>query len=260
VSQAAFYIICFRGIEAVKFFREKSSEYEEPAQIDLSAERWTRLGGHALQPLRYCLESVRSEFLAISKAVHLVDPDVLEGLLIENKNMATARLRKKRVSMIRTPATLEKERQSGGVGGLGQGTNPLDSFFPFDPYLLRRSNNFVEPFYGHWKGPVVSDVESDEDNDEEMDAETVASEDLLDNGDDDDNDDSSSQNSDSVNNNRQNFGGDPMSLGSQGPAPFLMTDRSMSVNTVEAKREALQAAWAEEHKRSRAYSIENGSW
>ena len=38
------------------------------------------------------------------------------------------------------------------MGGIGRGTNPLDSFFPFDPYLLRRSHGFIEPFYNHWAG------------------------------------------------------------------------------------------------------------
>merc|ERR1711976_145058 len=49
---------------------------------------------------------------------------------------------------------------AGGVGGLGKGSNPLDSFFPFDPYLLRRSYDFVEPHYRDWCGScTVDDLE-----------------------------------------------------------------------------------------------------
>ena len=27
----------------------------------------------------------------------------------------------------------------------------MDSFFPFDPYLLRHSYPFIEPFYNEWE-------------------------------------------------------------------------------------------------------------
>lgn len=37
------------------------------------------------------------------------------------------------------------------AGGLGRGSNPLDSFFPFDPYLLRRSHVYVASMYNSWK-------------------------------------------------------------------------------------------------------------
>lgn len=37
------------------------------------------------------------------------------------------------------------------AGGLGRGSNPLDSFFPFDPYLLRRSHVYIDQMYNTWK-------------------------------------------------------------------------------------------------------------
>lgn len=46
---------------------------------------------------------------------------------------------------VRTPGRVTK------AGGLGKGSNPLDSFFPFDPYLLRRSHVYVEDMYNTWK-------------------------------------------------------------------------------------------------------------
>ena len=39
-----------------------------------------------------------------------------------------------------------------GVGGLGRGRNPLASFFPFDPFRLRRSHRFIGPLYAEWRG------------------------------------------------------------------------------------------------------------
>lgn len=42
------------------------------------------------------------------------------------------------------------------AGGLGRGSNPLDSFFPFDPYLLRRSHAYVDTIYNTWKVELLS--------------------------------------------------------------------------------------------------------
>ncbi len=42
--------------------------------------------------------------------------------------------------------------------------NPLDSFFPFDPYLLRRSSRFINNIYVRWtlKGVQSSEVDEEE--------------------------------------------------------------------------------------------------
>jgi len=37
-------------------------------------------------------------------------------------------------------------------GGLKDKKNMLDSFFPFDPYLLKKSSKFIEPIYQQWIG------------------------------------------------------------------------------------------------------------
>ena len=37
---------------------------------------------------------------------------------------------------------------------IGSGYNPLDSFFPFDPYLLRESSKFIAPLYVNWSDVV----------------------------------------------------------------------------------------------------------
>lgn len=47
-------------------------------------------------------------------------------------------------SNVWTPARVTK------AGGLGRGSNPLDSFFPFDPYLLRRSHVYIASLYNTW--------------------------------------------------------------------------------------------------------------
>lgn len=182
VCQAAFYIMCFRGVEAIKFCQSGNLK-GDAARMDLGPDRWTNICTHPLLPLRICLESVRLEFLRISKMFALMDDQVLDRLLEDDRHQSGSehQRKKKRISLISTAVTLEKERKRGGVGGLGRGTNPLDSFFPFDPYLLRQSHGHIEPFYIHWEGgasedDVIIDDDDDEaansiDREEEMDEE-----------------------------------------------------------------------------------------
>ncbi|XP_035771085.1 RNA polymerase I-specific transcription initiation factor RRN3 [Neolamprologus brichardi] len=48
-------------------------------------------------------------------------------------------------------------RSSAGGDCVTTNTNPLDSFFPFDPYLLKRSGQLIEPLYQVWDD--LSDTE-----------------------------------------------------------------------------------------------------
>jgi RNA polymerase I-specific transcription initiation factor RRN3 len=197
VSQAVFYIMCFRGKECIQYYKQaqvyhdQQMENTDPTRkdydagsfadldtVNVSSERWNRLCAHHLQPLRYCLETVRGEFLLLAHAFHLVDGELLQRLIMEDRKMATpiesstsvATISpniKKKATSIRTAATLEKSRLNGGVGGLGRGSNPLQSFFPFDPYLLCKSHKFIEKYYKHWTGSCVPDEEEDSEDESE---------------------------------------------------------------------------------------------
>ncbi len=197
ISQASFYIMCFRGKECIQYYRRAVEyhqnleenhdcevlDYSDPQLIDITPERWNRLCSHHLNPLRFCLESVRGEFLLLADNFDLLDLNLLNKLIIEDRKMESSSMstirspppsslksgvkrmmrKRRKVSSIQTAATLEKRRIAGGVGGLGKGSNPLDSFFPFDPYLLRRSYVFVDPHYRHWNGSSC-EVDSKDDS------------------------------------------------------------------------------------------------
>lgn len=53
----------------------------------------------------------------------------------------------------------------GGTGGMGGGDNPLDSFFPFDPYLLYRSSKYIQPIYVKWDSCYLGDKDEPTVND-----------------------------------------------------------------------------------------------
>jgi len=210
--QAAFYIMCFRGYEAIGYYRkallsskqQKKDEgvhvadpsaqscYAEVESVDIGSSKWKFLCGHKYQPLKYCLESVRCEFLNLAEELDLfleptnsdgdqcgaeneVNKQFLQYLWrtsstkehgsnqdgIKNTTFSklprssTQRVRRRR-NIISTAATQEKKRLLGGVGGLGRGSNPLDSFFPFDPYLLQTSYEFVHPYYRNWEDCILT--------------------------------------------------------------------------------------------------------
>lgn len=271
VCQSAYYIMCFRGAEVVRLVRGSPEKGNAGllSHLDLSASRWTKICAHPLLPLRYCLESVRSEFLRISNVLSLLDGAVLERLgKDELRSSVTRQQRKKKIaSLITTAATLEKERLRGGVGGLGGGTNPLDSFFPFDPYLLRRSHSHVEPYYKHWDGGVSeNDIADDNDEDRE-------SADVVDGSDDDagsQNNSSDSDHSDSdsdaddteskPNNARKRFMSFASNTTSISSRPGSLEDKTISAGAVMTTRVELKKAWSTTVKRPRAPTSENGSW
>ena len=185
--QAAYYIMCFRGYEAVKYYRlacahkdDQESPYADPESVDISPQRWRQLCGHELQPLRYCLESVRHEFLLLAEDLNLfveaqdsgeagssmqldAEKKFIKSLWDSSEmkngdenNMTKRPLARRRSRIISTAATQEKKRLDGGVGGLGHGSNPLNSFFPFDPYLLQKSFLHVNPYYRNWEDCILT--------------------------------------------------------------------------------------------------------
>ena len=198
--QAAFYIMCFRGAEALSYYQKACQHkddpetlYADPDSVDISAGRWKFLCGHTLQPLKYCLESVRLEFLHLAEDLdvfHETGDDAgnedikreetkkfLETLRTTSSSSngnqqpkkSTVTPKRRRSTIISTAATQEKKRLAGGVGGLGRGSNPLNSFFPFDPYLLQKSYTHVHPYYRNWEDCILTmeDDKAEENHEEE---------------------------------------------------------------------------------------------
>ena len=170
----------------------------------------------------------------------------MHRLVADAKRMSTGRVNKKAASGISTKATLEKQRQRGGVGGLGRGANPLKSFFPFDPLLLRRSHAYIESFYNHWGGPVeeedmliLDEGREQEDGIFEMDYDGRPQE-----------DDASE---------------------AEDGAAVMVSDAEKECNLSPIKEllktpdsipnpDGVRKAWTENMKRPRSQSMENGSW
>ncbi|XP_013872545.1 RNA polymerase I-specific transcription initiation factor RRN3 [Austrofundulus limnaeus] len=128
--QAVFYTVIFRHRAILEANMKKGLEYLQSLNLE-------RVVLSQLNPLKVCLPSVTSMFAAITRKYQVV----FCYSVIEKNNKQV----------------LPVVRSSAGGDGVSTNTNPLDSFFPFDPYLLKRSGQLIEPLYQVWE--ELSDTE-----------------------------------------------------------------------------------------------------
>ena len=153
---------------------------------------------------------------------------------------STATPKRRRSTIISTAATQEKKRLDGGVGGLGRGSNPLNSFFPFDPYLLQKSYTHVHTYYRNWEDCILTmeDDKAEENHEEEAveyneDAESDVSD--LDEEEEDSDDDDDDEDDDEDEDSKQ----------STKPSPHLLDEPnlSMEIRRSRAMSTGSQASW-----------------
>jgi RNA polymerase I-specific transcription initiation factor RRN3 len=220
ICQSAFYIVAFRGADAL---------HNSEALKNLKSLPWQAVLTCGLDPLKYCLDSVCREFICVAKNLGLVSAawlnhtekrlqmnqlmceteDVADGVVkgrqgcvtpmrknrkrqrlesqteeepasIQSSNIECSMCGKWRACTPDTAAAYEDGKwscalntlnprlancdapeetvddhldpQSGDedTSALGLVENPLDSFFPFDPCLLRRTQKHLDGLYRHW--------------------------------------------------------------------------------------------------------------
>nr|AAC16259.1 unknown protein [Arabidopsis thaliana] len=128
--QAIMYVLCFRmrSILDVPRFRSQLTPLESILM-------------HKLNPLMVCLPSVVAEFLRQAKegGLFIVSDSFIFDDLLES----------------------ELSRAFGGF-------ERLDTFFPFDPCLLKSSNSFISPNFIYWSMVKATYDEDDDDNDAEV--------------------------------------------------------------------------------------------
>jgi RNA polymerase I-specific transcription initiation factor RRN3 len=199
--QALCYILCFRTRDILN---DPTGTGDQLLRGHKPTLHWM-LSVH-LETMKHCMEAIAFEFLRTAKNFNLVDRKILktqwkiqeahvfsEGANHDDNKTNTnedvtpnkpAITRSRithlggfaqpgfgsRVARRRLPDYKQFENNME-AGGIGKGSNPLDSFFPFDPYLLRRSFKFVENSYLSWE-MVSSDIDRefdtyDSDSDED---------------------------------------------------------------------------------------------
>ncbi|XP_039973819.1 RNA polymerase I-specific transcription initiation factor RRN3 [Xiphias gladius] len=129
--QAVFYTLIFRHRAMLEGNLKKGLEYLRSLNLE-------RLVMCQLNPLKVCLPSVTSMFAAITRKYQVV----FCYTIIERNNRHV----------------LPVVRSSAGGECVTTNTNPLDSFFPFDPYLLKRSVMLIKPLYQVWEELVDTEL------------------------------------------------------------------------------------------------------
>nr|XP_002740429.1 PREDICTED: RNA polymerase I-specific transcription initiation factor RRN3-like [Saccoglossus kowalevskii] len=124
VCQAAFYIFVFRHKQLLE--TNKGLNYVRSLNFD-------RIVTCRLNPLKVCLPTVVNMFATITR-MHQI---VYCYTVIERNNRTL----------------LPVVTQSHNTNVLTN-VNPLDSYFPFDPYLLSRSKKYIKPIYQEWEGTL----------------------------------------------------------------------------------------------------------
>ncbi|EMP37346.1 RNA polymerase I-specific transcription initiation factor RRN3, partial [Chelonia mydas] len=130
--QAVFYALIFRHKQLLDGNLRKGLAYLQ----NLNFERIVMC---QLNPLKICLPSIVNLFAAITRKYQLV----FCYTIIERNNRQF----------------LPVIRSSSGGDSVPTCTNPLDSFFPFDPYILKRSKKTIDPIYQIWEELSTEDLQ-----------------------------------------------------------------------------------------------------
>ncbi|XP_049759589.1 RNA polymerase I-specific transcription initiation factor RRN3 [Elephas maximus indicus] len=147
--QAVFYTFVFRHKQLLSGNLKEGLRY-------LQSLNFERIVMSQLNPLKICLPSVVNFFASITSKYQLV----FCYTIIERNNRQM----------------LPVIRNTAGGDSVQTCTNPLDTFFPFDPCVLKRSNKFIDPIYQIWedtsaeelqevKKPIKKEIVEDEDDD-----------------------------------------------------------------------------------------------
>lgn len=128
-----FYAVC-RALFYVFIFRSKELLSTERGRLFCKKLNLQRIVSSDLNPLRFCLQTIALTFSTIVRNNYLA---VCDTILEKNRRCFIPEV--------------------NAAGVTGSEINLLDSFFPFDPYLLKDSSGFIADIYQEYECPEVTD-------------------------------------------------------------------------------------------------------
>ncbi|KAE8749588.1 hypothetical protein FOCC_FOCC003576 [Frankliniella occidentalis] len=141
VCQALFYLLCFRHKD---LFRTKQN------MVFLRGLNLTKMVTCTLNPLRVCLPELVKKFSSITRAYQLV-----------YCNSVIERNSRNSVPIVHTRNHVMQADQPSSL---------LETFFPFDPYKLKRSSCVIDPTYQVYQDDDISEETTEKaDNDDDDD-------------------------------------------------------------------------------------------
>ena len=166
VVQSISYILCYHGVDLV-------SKHSQQAGM---RSLWESIVLSRLEPYRYCLKSVRGEFLKLASCVGLfsdacwraipsdwvMQQQTLRGEEEDSNSSSHIEVAiaagTSNVMMVGAAASRQKTRARMRAGS-DLGMVQLDCFFPFDPCLLYKVHDKIQSCYRVWEGvPGLEDL------------------------------------------------------------------------------------------------------
>ncbi|KAI6042753.1 RNA polymerase I-specific transcription initiation factor RRN3 [Pisolithus marmoratus] len=152
IAQAVFLIFCFRWRDLEEDFDE-SEEYQ-------SGKRWMselnviqRVITSPLNPLKVCSPNVVMQFARVAQATGFAYCySILEANKRSEYNLSAGSI--PILPKVVNEAFLQTE---------------LHTFFPFDPYKLRRSSSYIQGVYRDWASVAIDEEDEEEEDAEEED-------------------------------------------------------------------------------------------
>jgi RNA polymerase I-specific transcription initiation factor RRN3 len=193
LSQTLFYIIIFRQRQ---LFQEGQSE-----TLDLiKSWKLNEIINSKLNPLLYCLPTVIKKFARIT---YINQVAYCYSIIDSNNRVSLPTVSSQALSSNSKRMFFSSQNESFNSDGSNskqvewknnnnnktkKNENPLDSFFPFDPYLLKCSGKHIESIYQEFID-IISDEDSEEETEDEEDDENEDDEEEEDDEMDEDDDD-----------------------------------------------------------------------
>ncbi|KAF8341260.1 uncharacterized protein EI90DRAFT_3116393 [Cantharellus anzutake] len=190
VAQAVFLIFCFRWRDLLEApLSGEGEEVEDPD--DVAPKRWIpdlnilqRVVMSELNPLKVCSPNVVRQFAKVARITRFmycdsiinVNKRSIEFLIasqstrsLASSDSAATNLSGKTL-LNSTPTTPRTQRSIIGEHIV---SNDLATFFPFDPYTLESSHEYIDGIYRQWSSVAVRD-DDDDDGDSDDDDEAAA--------------------------------------------------------------------------------------
>jgi RNA polymerase I-specific transcription initiation factor RRN3 len=144
-----------------------------------------------LNPLKYCSNEIKNKFAQITKEKQIAFCEIIIDANKRQSLPISDELKRNGCLVVPSSSSSSSKSSKSLIEGENDQAistnNPLDSFFPFDPYLLKKSKRFIEKFYQTFKNTYNSNIE-DTSDDESSDTNSINDKNDNESTDDDDQD------------------------------------------------------------------------
>ncbi|TIB03331.1 hypothetical protein E3P96_01916 [Wallemia ichthyophaga] len=178
IVQAVFYIFCFRWRDLM-LANDDETVFDHAEALPTGSKTWIsgldvlqRAILSPLNPLKVCASTVVNQFAKVSQfAGFLYCHSIIESNKRSDVTPATMASLTSSLLGVTPGQNAESQQKDTQTRSLAVTKNngseiELDSFFPFDPYRLPRTQKFIDDIYRNWDEVAINTGEEDESDEE----------------------------------------------------------------------------------------------